>query len=162
MFLKQLLGMLAGALLAVSGAAAAEHKHDHDHGPAGGAKPQLTLDHGKKWPTDASLRQGMEQIREQVNAALPAIHAGKMSNAQYDALAKKVNDEVAGIIAACKLPAEADAQLHIVIADLMEGAETMAGKQKKAKRMNGAVKIIGTLDRYAAHFDHPDWKPIKH
>lgn len=159
MFLKQLMGVLAGVLLAVTGAAAADHKHDHDHG---GAKPQLTLDHGKKWPTDASLRQGMTQIRDQVNAAVPTIHSGKMSNAQYDALAKKVNDEVAGIIAACKLPAEADAQLHIVIADLMEGAETMAGKEKKAKRMNGAVKIIGTLDRYAAHFDHPDWKPIKH
>lgn len=161
MFLKQLIGALACALLAVTGAAAAEHKHDHDHGH-GGAKPQLTLDHGKKWPTDASLRQGMMQIRDQVNAAVPAIHSGKMSNAQYDALAKKVNDEVAGIVAACKLPAEADAQLHIVVADLMEGAEMMAGKEKKAKRMNGAVKIIGTLDRYAAHFDHPGWKPIKH
>lgn len=161
MFLKQLMGMLAGALLAVSGAAAAEHKHDHDHGH-GGAKAKLTLDHGKKWATDAPLRQGMTQIRDQVNAAVPAIHSGKMSNAQYDALAKKVNDEVAGIVAACKLPAEADAQLHIVIADLMEGAETMAGKEKKAKRMDGAVKIIATLDRYAAHFDHPGWKPVKH
>jgi DNA-directed RNA polymerase subunit L len=161
MFLKQLMGVLASALLAVTGVAAAEHKHDHDHGH-GGAKPQLTLDHGKKWPTDASLRQGMEQIREQVNTALPAIHTGKMSNAQYDALAQKVEAEVAGIVAACKLPAEADAQLHIVVADLLEGAEAMAGKQKKVKRMNGAVKIIGTLDRYAAHFDHPGWKPIKH
>ena len=33
-----------------------------------------------------------------------------------------MNTEVAGIVQNCKLPPEADAQLHIVVAELMAGA----------------------------------------
>ena len=38
----------------------------------------------------------------------------------------------------------------------------MAGKQKKVKRMDGAVKVIGALEKYSAYFDDPAFKPIEH
>ncbi|MDP1633737.1 MAG: hypothetical protein Q8L69_03520 [Gallionellaceae bacterium] len=153
----------AGVSLALTaGSMAAEraaNKHEHDHGAA---PAKLDLNEGRKWATDAPLRQGMENIRKHMDASLHDIHEGKLSVAKYGALAKKVNGEVGGIVANCKLEPKADAQLHLVIADIGEGIEAMEGKAKKVKRQTGAEKVIGALEKYGAHFDHPGWQPIKH
>lgn len=149
------LGLLAATGLA--GAALDTHKHEP------GASPStLQLNNGKKWATDAPLRQGMENMRTAMATALPAIHANKQSNAQYKALAQKINSEVGGIVANCKLGPQADAQLHLIIADLLSGAETMQGKTKKTKRQTGALKVLDALENYDVYFDHPGWKPIAH
>jgi hypothetical protein len=137
-------------------AQAAGDAHSHDH--AGEAK--LVLNHGKKWQTDAPLRQGMENIRAAVAKDLKVIHANKATPAQYEALAKKVNTEVAGIVQNCKLDPEADAQLHIVIAELMAAAEVMEGKAKGEKPREGAVKAVKALNAYGKHFDHAGWKRL--
>ena len=145
------LGLAAGSL------AADAHKHDHDAAPA-----RLELNNGKKWTTDEPLRQGMHNIRKLMDASLHDIHEGKLSSAKYGALAKKVNAEVGGIVANCKLEPKADAQLHLVIADIGEGVEAMEGKAKKVKRSAGAIKVLGALEKYGTYFDHPGWQPIKH
>lgn len=145
------LGLSAGSL------AADAHKHEHGAAPA-----KLELNNGKKWATDAPLRKGMESIRKLMDASLHEIHEGKLSAAQYGALAKKVDAEVGGIVANCKLDPKADAQLHLVIAEIGEGVEAMEGKAKKVKRQTGAVKVIGALDKYGAHFEHPGWQSLAH
>ena len=145
------LGLAAGSL------AADAHKHDHDAAPA-----RLELNNGKKWTTDEPMRQGMHNIRKLMDASLHDIHEGKLSAAKYGALAKKVNAEVGGIVANCKLEPKADAQLHLVIADIGEGVEAMEGKAKKVKRSAGAIKVLGALEKYGTYFDHPGWQPIKH
>ena len=104
----------------------------------------------------------MENIRKHMEASLHDIHEGKLSAAKYGELAKKVNGEVGGIVANCKLEPKADAQLHLVIADIGEGVEAMEGKAKKVKRQAGAVKVIGALEKYGAHFDHPGWQSSSH
>jgi hypothetical protein len=38
----------------------------------------------------------------------------------------------------------------------------MAGKVKGAKRQNGAVQVIGALEKYASYFDDAGFKPIEH
>lgn len=150
------LTLSAGTLFAAEHAA---HKHEHEHAatPAG-----MTLNEGKKWATDDALRKGMENIRNAMNASLHQIHEGKLSNAGYATLAKKLNDELGGIVANCKLDPKADAQLHLVVADIADGIEAMEGKAKKLKRQGGAVKVLGALEKYAGHFDHPGWQAIKH
>ena len=148
------LGLAAGGSLAADA-----HRHEHDHGAA---PARLELNNGKKWETDAPLRKGMESIRGSMDAALHDIHENKLSAAKYGELAKKVNGEVNGIVASCKLDPKADAQLHLVIADILEGVEAMEGKAKKVKRQAGAVKVIGALEKYGAYFDHPGWQPLKH
>ncbi len=145
------LGLSAGSL------AADGHKHEHGAAPA-----KLELNNGKKWATDAPLRKGMENIRKLMEASLHDIHEGKLSAAKYGALAKKVDAEVGGIVANCKLDPQADAQLHLVIADIGEGVEAMEGKAKKVKRQTGAVKVIDALEKYGAHFEHPGWQPLAH
>ena len=146
--------------LAATGVSAAETSvHDHEHGAA---PAKLLLNDGRKWATDEPLRKGMGNIRTAMEASLHEIHEGKLSGARYNDLAKQVNAEVGGIVANCKLEPKADAQLHLVIADMLQGAEAMQGKAKKVKRQTGAVTVLGALDKYATYFDHPNWEPIKH
>jgi hypothetical protein len=130
----------------------------HDHGAA--APHKLTLNHGHKWGTDAPLRAGMGRIRQLVEPQLAAAHAGKLTSAQYRELATQVETEVGGIVANCKLEPKADAVLHLVIADIGAGTDTMAGKDAKTRPALGLVKVAQAVNQYGSHFDDPGFKPI--
>ncbi len=146
------------SMLGLVPAALAQGKDEHaGHHAAGPAK--LTLNAGKKWQTDASLRTGMITIRDQVQAALPGVHSGKYTKENYLALATTIEGALNTVIAQCKLPPDADAQLHLVLADLFAGTATM---KAEGNRMAGVVKVIGALKSYGEYFDHPEWKPVVH
>jgi hypothetical protein len=147
--------LLAGgiALAGAGGVMAAEPAHSHAEGEA-----KLTLDHGQKWKTDAPLRQGMGNMRAMMSKALPAIHGNKLDRAGYAALAGKLEGEMAYVVNNCKLDPQADAQLHIVLAQVGGGIEQMKGAQGE----NGAVAVVTALNAYGEHFDHPGWKPLGH
>ena len=78
-------------------------------------------------------------------------------DADYDALAAAVNRNVAYAVERCKLAPAADAQLHLVIAELLAGAEAMEGKAA-APRHDGAVRVAQALKSYAKYFRHPGFK----
>ena len=148
------LALAFGSLLP-AGAQAAEA-----HGHGAGAVESLRLNSGKKWATDAPLRKGTIEIRNAIAANKDAIHAGKLTNAAYDALAAKIDAQVSYIVANCKLPADADAQLHLVLAQVMQGTSAMKGKEKAMSRRAGVEAIAQALDAYGKHFDHPGWKKL--
>lgn len=148
---------VAGTSLAATTHTAYEHKHEQ----ATAAKT-LQLDAGKKWETDAPLRQAMSNIRQAMASNLHAIHENRLSANGYGKLAQKVEVEVGNIVANCKLSTQADEQLHIVIAELLGGAEHMAGTIKGSKRQKGAVQVIGALEKYATYFDDPGFQTIQH
>ena len=130
--------------------------HSHD-----AATPhKLTLNQGGKWATDEPLRAGMGRIRDLVEPQLAAAHTGKLTPAQYRELATQVETEVGGIVANCKLEPKADAMLHLVIADIGAGTDTMAGKDAKTRPALGLVKVAQAVNQYGSHFDHPGFKPI--
>ena len=131
----------------------------HQHGQSGADSHKLGLDHGKKWATDEPLRQGMSEIRDLVDAQLEGIHKGKLKPADYAALGEKIEAQVGFVVANCKLDPEADANLHIVVGDILEGVEVMKGKEKKSPRA-GAGKVVDALNNYGNHFDHPGWKRL--
>ena len=150
--------IVAALALAFAGpafAAGVVHSHDHAAGEA-----QLVLNQGKKWQTDAPLRQGMSNIRGAVAKNVKAIHTGKATPPQYEALAQKVTTEVAGIVQNCKLEPEADAQLHILIAELIAGVEAMEGKAQSETRQAGAERVAKALNTYGDYFDHAGWKRL--
>lgn len=89
---------VAAACAPAAFAAPAAHEHD------AAAPTQLHLDQGRKWASDAALRQGMGNVRALVAPQVPEAHAGTMTAAQYAALAAKVEVEVGRIVANCKLP----------------------------------------------------------
>lgn len=130
--------------------------HSHD----AATRHNLTLNQGRKWATDEPLRAGMGRIRVLVESQLGAAHAGKLTPTQYRELAMQVETEVGGIVANCKLEPKADAMLHLVIADIGAGTETMAGKDAKARPALGLVKVAQAVNQYGSHFDHPGFKPI--
>jgi len=138
-------------------ALASSDAHEHAHG---GHEAKLVLDQGRKWETDEPLRRGMSAIRAAVAKDVKAIHAGKAQPEQYRVLAKKVETEVAGIVQNCKLEPEADAQLHIVIAELLAGAEAMQGREKGVKPRAGAERVAKALNAYGEHFAHEGWKRL--
>lgn len=154
--MKSPIYLLLAAILAtpLTTLAAAEH---HDHG---GASHKMEFNAGKKWTTDTPLRQGMNAIRGAAATALPAAHAGKARNADYDAFGKEVSEQVTYIVQNCKLDPKADAQLHIIIGDIMAGVEMAEGKQQGKKRSTGVVKVVQALNAYGKYFDHPSWKPV--
>jgi hypothetical protein len=153
---------LAAALAFGAGVHAdAQAQHQHDHGAAAQAQA-LTLDAGKKWGTDEPLRRAMANIRAATQASLHGIHDATLPAARYDRLARTVEKEVASIVANCRLEPQADAQLHLIVADLVLGADAMAGKRKDLDRRRGALKTVDALQNYGDYFDDPGWKPLAH
>lgn len=148
--------LLAAAALCLSAGGAIAAGDSHSHGDSHGA---LKLDHGRKWPTDGALRHGMTEIRAVMAETLPQAHAGRLDAAGYARAADRVSAQIESIAANCKLPADVDAQLHLVLADLIDGADRM---KAGAKPVDGVVKILGGLDAYGKHFDHPGWTALKH
>jgi hypothetical protein len=159
---RTLLALMLAAGLALASTSYAAPTHKHEAHAQHGAVASLQLNAGKKWETDAALRQAMGNIRQAVAASLPDIHENRLPAAGYAKLAGKVEAEVGSIVANCKLAPEADAQLHLVVAELLAGAEQMSGKLKKTRRQDGAVKVIGALENYAGYFADPQFKPIAH
>jgi hypothetical protein len=149
----------AAALAAALSAPALAQSAAHDHSAA--TRHKLTLNQGRKWATDEPLRAGMGRIRGLVDPQLGAAHAGKLTPAQYRELATQVETEVGGIVANCKLEPKADAMLHLVIADIGAGTDTMAGKDAKTRPALGLVKVAQAVNQYGSHFDHPGFKPIR-
>jgi hypothetical protein len=147
-------------LAAMPNLASAQHEHQqHQMHGSGGAVAQLQLKDGQKWQTDASLRSGMASIRAAFDADHPAIPAGKQTEAQYATLASQIDQQVKSIIANCRLPAEADANLHFIVADLLQGVSLMRGEDPQRSRHDGAALVHGALKAYGQYFDDPSWQP---
>jgi hypothetical protein len=144
-------------LLAGTGATLAQEAHEHAHAGTGAAVTQLQLDGGSKWATDPAVRSGMAAIREAFDADHPAIHAGKETDPRYDALAASIEKQANAIVANCKLPPAADANLHYVIADLLQGVSLMRGTDPARGRHDGAALVHGALIAYGEYFDDPGW-----
>lgn len=135
--------------------------HAHGHGHEATAPAQLSLNNGQKWATDDSLRQGMIRIRNALAADLTAIHSGKATAKQYQALAQKTNEQISFMVQNCKLDPKADAMLHLLLGDIIAGADAMGGKNSSEAR-KGAEKIAQALEEYGAYFNHPGWHGVMH
>lgn len=131
----------------------------HDHGHDEHAASALSLDHGKKWQTDAPLRKGMMSIRHEAMNAADAFHQHALSQSQADSLAKHIHAQVEYLVENCKLEPQADATLHVLIGDLLAGAGALA---EQPLSNQGLPRIIKALQLYPDYFEHPGWAAIQH
>lgn len=129
---------------------AQENGHDHSTHHAAEAQ-HLELNHGKKWETDANLRLGMERIRDALATD------GKMSAGQYLALAQNVNKQISFIVQNCRLDKQTDSMLHLVLADLVAGADAISASSDEHSMHHGAEKISNALKDYGSFFEHSGW-----
>ena len=153
--------LLALALSSPLAALAAADAQDHNHGHSQAAPQKLTLNAGKKWATDEALREAMSTIHASVKQTLSAAHAGKVTAAEYDAFGKGVTAQITYIVENCKLDPKADEQLHLIVANLMNGAEAAEGKHGENKRASGVVEVAQAANAYGKYFAHAGWKSIK-
>ena len=135
---------------------AAEHQHDDMHGV------ELQLNAGQKWQTDAPLRQAMGKIGQSVNMALTDIHNNQLDAAGYAALTEQVHTQVAYMVENCQLEPQADAQLHIVIARLIDSAEHMQKHSDLKDKRQGAVQLLGALNNYATYLSDAEFVQPEH
>lgn len=139
---------------------AEDHNHDHSHSHAA-APAKLALNNGQKWATDDSLRQGMSRIRDALATDLQSIHSGKATEKQYRALAKKIDEQITAMVNNCKLDPKADAMLHIILGEIIAGADAMREKNG-SEASKGAEKIARALEDYGSYFNHPAWHGVMH
>lgn len=132
---------------------------EHEHHDVSGHELQLNA--GQKWQTDAPLRQAMAEIATELNTSLDGIHNNTLNGEGYETLAEQVNQSVAYMIENCQLEPQADAQLHIVIARLIDSAQQMQQSSDVAEKRKGAVQLVGALNNYATFFNDADFvRPV--
>ena len=146
--------------VAASSPAVAAAEEHHHHGHETNEPQKLELNVGKKWSTDAALRKAMNDINQAMAKAVPLIHHNKFEDANYQSLATLIGQKVGYAIEHCKLEPKADAMLHLIIAELSAGADTMAG-QTTHSRHDGAVQILNALKSYGQYFQHRGWKATR-
>jgi hypothetical protein len=143
---------LIGSLLFAPLSGFAQHEHQHGRAETG----ELVLNGGTQWATDASLRDGMEQIRNLVAVPQATVSAGgSLTAAEAQLIAEGVRQQVDALIRNCKLEPKADAVLHVLIAGLLQGAAELAGEPPSDE---GLVRIRQALDQYPRYFSHAGWE----
>lgn len=136
-------------LAAVSG----EPSHHHH----GADAVELQLNNGERWATDEALRESMAGIRGLLASRLDAIHADTLDADGYAAIATGVERQVDRMIRSCRLPPAADAELHKLIAMLMDGVQQM---RDGPSPRDGAVQVVTALTLYGEYFAHEGWQPL--
>ena len=133
---------------------AAEHEHHHEENEA-----KLSLNEGNKWSIDKSLHIGMSNIKNEIANNLQNIHHEKFTDEQYAKLATTLDKQLSFLFANCQLPPLADAQLHTLLAKIMQGVDKI--KHSNSKKQ-GAVLIIQALQDYPEYFADPNWQNLIH
>ncbi|MDO8272855.1 MAG: hypothetical protein Q7U82_13225 [Gammaproteobacteria bacterium] len=114
----------------------------------------LNLDQGERWETDEPLRKGMLEIRHAVEKASLDFSTGALSAQQAEELTLVIDENVNFIIEQCKLEPEADANLHVILAEILNASSVLKSEPQSAV---GLPRIHGALESYAYYFNHPDW-----
>lgn len=120
-----------------------------------------TLKPIKKWPTDTSVQQGMDAIRQAMLGSKTGIDQEQLSTADYQRLAQAIEKAMTDWLKKRQLPKEANTAFEkIVLGDLTEGAERMRTSQKVPMQRVGALGILQALRHYGEYFEHPGWTSL--
>lgn len=152
-----LISILALALAGVGAVALLHLYGPAEHGHGQHAASELVLNDGKRWATDAPLRQGLERIRDAAIPVVAASSARPLTKDEASALSSAIKDQVQFLVENCKLEPKADAALHVLLNDFLEGAGALATDPTSKPALERVVKA---LDLYPQYFDHQGWRPL--
>ncbi len=133
----------------------ADDKKSNEHTTAHSASEDLgmVLNNGKKWETDAPLRKGMQTIRVAMKKAEESFQSKTMTPKEGKELGSQINKQLMYMVENCELQPKADASLHVVIGEMMQGI----GELSKAPNSEGGFpRIHKALKEYPKFFDHPE------
>lgn len=137
-------GFLLLASLPASIALAQQHAHQ-------ASTPTTSAVPAQRYATDATLREQMRAIRENV-LALEHHGSGNITKELAVQLADQITGHVNTIIVNCKLPPDADAALHNIIGPLLQDASAL---KADPGRKDAVAGMRAALDQYAHTFDDP-------
>ncbi len=156
MMSKKILILAAFCVASFYGNVTQARQHQHHSSEHG----KLSLNQGKKWNSDAPLRQSMNTLHAEFQRKIAGKRHQALSNTDFKQLGEITHTEIANIVANCKLTPEADAVLHQIIAEMTQGADVMTGKAK-GQPAKATHKVITALNNYGRLFDHPNWIILK-
>jgi len=143
--------LLLAAIVATTAMASLPAQAQHSHQHPAPAVAQATP--AQRWATDAPLRAGMAKIRTAVDA-LQHYERGHMGPEQAVELATQIQQQIAYLVANCKLEPQADAALHVIIAQLGAGAQAL--KDNPAD-LGAIPPMRQALQHYPRQFNDPGW-----
>lgn len=150
--LSALLALPLGTMAVTAIASEAAHSHGHEvHGT-------MELNQGQKWETDAALRHGMGALHQIVFIGLKGAHSNSLKADDYKKMSGEIMTQFTYIVENCDLEPEADAQLHILLGNIIQGVETIEGKVSGKQAEEGLIMMAQALNSYGSHFDHPNWE----
>ncbi len=130
-----------------------EHSHDQKHSEH--ADMGMVLNEGKKWETDTHLRKGMQSITDVVKKSEKTFDDKTLTQKEGEAIASNINKQLMYMVENCELQPKADASLHVIIREMMQGI----GELSKVPNSEGGLpRIQKALIQYPKFFDHPDLK----
>ena len=157
------ISLLIAITMTLNIASATESEHSHKHESGHDEKliniPPLTLDQGNKWPIDESLHIGMTRIKTSMEKNINDIHYKTFKSKQYQTLSIEIQNHLSYLFAHCKLPKNADEQLHSLLFSIMQGSEKMNITENKRE---GAIAIIKAVQKYPEYFQDEKWQPLQH
>lgn len=146
-------GMIAGVLAALLAASA-------PLGVVATAEP-AAAEQGSKWASDEPVRRAMKAVRDLVARDHSLVTHRRMPPAGARAFHAAVKTEIERMLADAKVAPEADAALRTIGAEIISGAEAVAGMKKDVEPIDGIVAIDEALADYARRFDDPGWQPLR-
>lgn len=114
-----------------------------------------------KWPTDDVLRSGMAAIRKATLDSHTLVTHRRMPPADARSFAERISKEVDRIKASAVVPPDAKPVLEALLADIVVGAEAVAGRGGQWTPIDGIMQIDATLDRYPQRFNDATWQPLR-
>lgn len=127
------------------------HEHAAPHAEAG---LDLKAPEQGKWASDESLRQGMSELRAAFEPQHAAYRDGEFDAEQAGELADAIETQVNFMFANCRLPADADAELHKLLAAALGAARSL---READDPHEGLHQLHRVLQAYPEYFDHPGW-----
>ncbi|MDT3671371.1 MAG: hypothetical protein ROZ37_13710 [Aromatoleum sp.] len=117
-------------------------------------------DTGEPWRVDATVRRGMGDLRSTVDAGVAGRAIGSISGERLGELGRVIEARVGEMIACCATRETSGRHLHMVLAEMADGATLMMqGGHADARRM-GLLKVVQALNLYGDLFDHSGWQPL--
>lgn len=118
-------------------------EHAHDKAPEAAHGPNLKLNDGKKWQTDAHTHLVMEEMDAALASTAPK------SVADYKALGATLKTQVQKLVKGCTMDGPAHDQLHVFLTSFMPAVAALSETRDGA----GGQKTLDELKRLMIAFN---------
>ncbi|MBN8911395.1 MAG: hypothetical protein J0H65_04910 [Rhizobiales bacterium] len=114
-----------------------------------------------RWPTDEPLRAAMAAIRKATLDNHTLVTHRRMPPADARRFADTIAKQASIARTGAQISPEAKAELEPILADIVSGADAVAGLGGALTPIDGIIQIDAALVRYPLRFDDPTWQPLR-